>query len=1133
MTFKNLILVLVLLQFTITYSYSEDSIPLPIYPSGYTKIKIASSSASEYRNQGTSTKYSPEKSYDNNLDTEYHSIKDNTTFPLTLIYNFEKASSIDKIDYYPRTDVIDIDGHWIELEIKVHYENNSSEIVFNNFGNGFTEFNRAYSPEEKFYHTIELSKTYHDVKGIEFVFYSGQKNMITVSEIVFWEPSESKFDPSTFFSDEFYLNLRDDVSLDKINAINDNDYFKTYALDLFYKRYNKEFRFQKFKPYPKPSNISNNLRIYTQSICSNVTGIYLEKGDEIFVVSDQEVQLLQIDYWPHDKDNINLFDASVNPHQEQRTFYSLKKGINLIKAEQNGLFYVQYWSDQYLTDPELGLHFMYGKINGYFDGRTKSREDWSKLLNLAKYPYYDVIGQYVQITFPLIGFKEITDNGKDLIDLYDELNYSARFIQGHINIPGSEIPNHSHVIGVYKKYKYAGPEGVFYNISDINNSWENKPTLEKNFNYSLLKDDFYGTVHEWGHTFQIRQELNWGNLTEVTCNIASDYVWVERLGHQKSKLLNPTNGFNTQYENSWNTFMVQNQSFADLTSGKGVLFWQLYLYVTKVLGNLDFYPQLHELARRNNPKLKNEDAMLNFTFLAAQSSKLNLNRYFEKWNFYKEGSFISGDYYGLDTFNITNDKIKHYKTKVTNLGFDEINDAVEYITDSNFELFKNKTKIEEGNIEVTTENITLTNWKGVVVFENYLNGILTNIYLDPIKIPKATNDTQQTIYAVQFDGYRKMVYTNVENQECNQCYCGPELVITNNKVLDDYKSNPLNNSLPIPNSLINRNWIGTTTTASIEDIEYNFSQARISDPSVYNQFKTFAFLNEFKVENCPIGIDSCDAIDKTHKWFSLNSQQKALYILNSERVARGLPPFEGISTEVAKIAQLYSDYLAQLNNGLNHNLTLNINNKLTTNPWERLNSLSEIQNNTEFYGFAENLAYLANKPNKCNIPIELAIYNWIYNDSGSNWGHRNFIFSLLNDNSGNEYKEGLVGFGISNIIENDGWIKFYIVMNAVDPVNTFDFNATIINCNSNSITLDYNQIVNDKEKVILNPLTNIIYFGTTDAVEVEIYNINGSLIYHSIIQNGILTTEKLNPGYFILRLKNNGKYSIFKLIKTS
>ncbi|WOC39419.1 Ig-like domain-containing protein [Polaribacter sp. HL-MS24] len=278
--------------------------------------------------------------------------------------------------------------------------------------------------------------------------------------------------------------------------------------------------------------------------------------------------------------------------------------------------------------------------------------------------------------------------------------------------------------------------------------------------------------------------------------------------------------------------------------------------------------------------------------------------------------------------------------------------------------------------------------------------------------------------------------------------CGPKLEQINQDALDNYAQDSNNNFLPIPSGLSDRDWAGTTVSATVNEIESNFTAARSLDSSVYQEHKTFEIPQSLKVKVCPDGGSSCLDGDKIEKWFLLSIQEKGLFILNSERAARGLPTFQGVSTEVVDIAQQYADALANRNNGLSHNLSLTINGVQTSTPWERLASNQTISNHSEFYGFAENLAYTANNPQESNIPIEHAIYLWNYNDSSSNWGHRNFNLSILNDNSGNEYEEGLIGFGVKKVVQSDGWIKYYTVMNVIDPDSTWDLTNLLLYCSS-------------------------------------------------------------------------------------
>jgi hypothetical protein len=70
-----------------------------------------------------------------------------------------------------------------------------------------------------------------------------------------------------------------------------------------------------------------------------------------------------------------------------------------------------------------------------------------------------------------------------------------------------------------------------------------------------------------------------------------------------------------------------------------------------------------------------------------------------------------------------------------------------------------------------------------------------------------------------------------------------------------------------------------------------------------------------------------------------------------------------------------------------------------------------------------------------------AVYDWIYNDSGSAWGHRDFALSkgLVNNNT-DQNSEGLIGIGIASgaysvFASGEGTV---VVMNGFDPSDTWN-----------------------------------------------------------------------------------------------
>ncbi len=171
-------------------------------------------------------------------------------------------------------------------------------------------------------------------------------------------------------------------------------------------------------------------------------------------------------------------------------------------------------------------------------------------------------------------------------------------------------------------------------------------------------------------------------------------------------------------------------------------------------------------------------------------------------------------------------------------------------------------------------------------------------------------------------------------------------------------------------------------------------------------------------------------------WDSMSDSEKGLYLINKERYDRGLKPFDGIDPDVQSVAQQYAQTLHD---------TGKFAHDVDGSPWDRLDRDPKIKNNTDFFQYGENLAAFAATPNYPDLPMAKSVYNWIYDDAGSNWGHRKFVLAKLNDNSGEEGSEGLIGFGIIKSDDwayYDGWNSYIIVMDGIDPAPSWDYSNT-------------------------------------------------------------------------------------------
>lgn len=118
-------------------------------------------------------------------------------------------------------------------------------------------------------------------------------------------------------------------------------------------------------------------------------------------------------------------------------------------------------------------------------------------------------------------------------------------------------------------------------------------------------------------------------------------------------------------------------------------------------------------------------------------------------------------------------------------------------------------------------------------------------------------------------------------------------------------------------------------------------------------------------------------------WDALSDGQKALWLVNRERVDRSLNPLSAVETSVTAVAQTFAEYLL-VNNLFSHAAD-------GRTPWQRLADNPAIGACHDFLNVAENLyARMSSVPN-ITLPVESAVYDWLYDDSGSLWGHRQAI----------------------------------------------------------------------------------------------------------------------------------------------
>jgi RHS repeat-associated protein len=155
-------------------------------------------------------------------------------------------------------------------------------------------------------------------------------------------------------------------------------------------------------------------------------------------------------------------------------------------------------------------------------------------------------------------------------------------------------------------------------------------------------------------------------------------------------------------------------------------------------------------------------------------------------------------------------------------------------------------------------------------------------------------------------------------------------------------------------------------------------------------------------------------------WDRMSVQQKGLYLVNSERIARGLKPYSGFDESVVGVAQQYADYILSNNQVIGHyndgNSPLG---RLMSNPFIAKYADKHIEKPESVFSSSQSKPGIDE-----SFAVARAIYAWLYEDKnwfvdfgmadGEAWGHRNHILQVnLNDNNGDSSHEGIAGFGVS------------------------------------------------------------------------------------------------------------------------
>ncbi|GAB6010060.1 M60 family metallopeptidase [Dysgonomonas reticulitermitis] len=618
-------------------------------------IPVSSASASSFHSANPI-----ELSFDGDYDTYFMTHWTQATFPVEVIYNFNNVEAMDYFIYYPRPGGANKNGLLGEFEVWYATEGNPAFTKLDNF-----DFKNSPTSVR-----INFASRLIKPTQVKFVLYRGYGSgtYAAIGEMEFYRRNPEAFDCLSVFTDYSCSELKDGITLSAIENISD-PFFKYLATEIYNKDYDSEFRIQEYKAYQHPSIMAAINKTSTYSLLDNPTGIYVDANEELIVLANDP-----------GISNVSLQIIDLANGYGSSSSYGISKGVNKIKTASKGLAYVMYHTNTG-NEASIKLNIVTGKVNGYFDSKKHNKEDWGRLLEKATDTYFDVLGQYSHLTFPVADFKRYTPDGKALIDKYDELVYLEMEFMGLVKY-GKMFKNKMYFhIDYGTTLMYATAYRTAYRAS----------TMATMCNLSTLTASCWGPAHEVGHVNQTRPGMRWQGMTEVTNNIHSLHVQTT-FGNTSRLVID--NVYVKAFTGS-NSIINARTAFAESTDvfEQLIPFWQLKLYLMDALGRSEFYKDVYEHYRTtpvlSATQLTDGVYQLDFIRTTCKIANLDLTDFFEVWGFLRAVNIEINDYNTVK-LTITQQQVDDLKAEIAAKNYPKPKHSnIHLITDLNVSDYKN------------------------------------------------------------------------------------------------------------------------------------------------------------------------------------------------------------------------------------------------------------------------------------------------------------------------------------------------------------------------------------------------------------------------------------------------------------
>lgn len=637
--------------------FSENDVPIKV---------ISAIADSENKNNEIN------KSYDNDPNTYFCSRGgEDVVETFRMIYTLESGHTLYRIIYTPRT-TNNKWGSFNKFDVEVATADAPAQFVkvasFERGDGVHTPLDFTFTPVV-------------NAKYVRFVVHSAYMKRVSCAEMEFIEPSKNRFDYCSIFADDLYTQLKEGVTEHQIKNMPDNE-MRKLALALAEGNYESQYRVAEYRPYQHPSVMATVNRTSKYSLSDNPTGIYAVAGEKLYVALDGV----------YSEAKISLMIRDLNGGYGNSRTYELKKGLNIIEPEIDGLIYVmnhvednipllleEKLDKQKAVNMTVKVHIIMGKVNGYYDCHKNTPEEWPEILKNAQYQDMDVLGKYAHITWRVSDFRTYTPDIAIMLDNFDKLVWLEEEFIGLVKY--NKLFNNRMHFSI--DYMAKNP-----NASNYRTVYPPR-NAKKICDPSLFTTYLWGPSHEAGHVNQTRPGLKWIGTTEITNNILSLYVGA--YFGQPNRLLYD-NLYESGLEKITKNMLPHNTSQVNVFE-RLCPFWQLKLYMIDILEKKDFYRDLYEYFRTYDYEVLSADKytqgvyQLDFVRQVCRISGLNMLDFFEKWGFLTPIDADINDY-SKARFTITEEQITALKDEIEKENYKMPHPDVHLINENNMYNYK-------------------------------------------------------------------------------------------------------------------------------------------------------------------------------------------------------------------------------------------------------------------------------------------------------------------------------------------------------------------------------------------------------------------------------------------------------------